>query len=153
MGLSFWALLALVFAGALMDMPGNAARQSTAPRLADMAGTSKERANSATRAVRQLSLFAGPPLAGILVAWIGAVSVLWLNAASFAVSASLVALAVTAVQATPCPSSGESERCGTGGYAAELKEGLGFLGRDRPVFAIVSAAVTQGGPCRRCHGW
>jgi len=59
--------------------------------------------------------------------------VLWLDAATFAVSAAAVAVAV--------PSHVRTEDRSGGGYIAELVEGLRFVRRDRIIFSIVIAAV------------
>lgn len=127
--LTFWLLLILVFSGAFVDAPGYAARQSLIPRLTDVARMPKERANSALQAMGQLSNFAGPPLAGVLIATIGATGVLWINASSFAVSAAAITLGVPASRRRAAPGT-----TSTRGYVADLKEGWGFIRRDRPIF-------------------
>ncbi len=130
-GLAFWQLLALVFLGALLDAPGSAARLSLLPDLAGLGGLALERANSAFQALTSLSQLAGPLLAGLLVTTIGPENVLWLDAASFAVSAALVALVVPAAR-----------RAGAGGrtagrYLTELRAGLTFVRRQRLIASLL----------------
>ena len=88
-GLAFWQLILLVFLGALLDTPGNAARTSLTPELARLARFSLDRVNAAVQAITYLSSLLGPPIAGLLIAILSPTDVLWLNAFSFAVSATL----------------------------------------------------------------
>jgi len=134
-GLAFWQLLALVFLGAFLDTPGMTARQSLVPDLSRMAGMPVERANSALQAIERSSFLFGPPLAGILIALIGASNVLFLDAITFAASAATIAFAV------PRPERAPTEEAAPRGYLAELLEGLGFVRRDRLILSIVAAAV------------
>jgi MFS family permease len=90
-GLSFELLLVLVFLGALLDAPGSTARQSMLPDLAERGGKMLERVNAAFAGVQRAAELAGPLLAGILVATLGTSNVLWIDAATFACSAVLVA--------------------------------------------------------------
>ncbi len=121
-GLHFWQLLALVFAGALLDAPGNTARQALFPEIIDQAGTSPERANSAYQTVFRFAQLLGPLIGGVLISALGATNVLWIDAATFAVSASMVLFFLTADRAI------ERE---TKHYLAEMLEGLRFIRNDR----------------------
>lgn len=134
-GLAFWQLLVLVFLGAFLDTPGLTARQSLIPDLSRMAGVPAERANSAVQAIERSSLLFGPPLAGVLIVLVGASNVLFLDAATFVVSAAVIASAV------PPPERAGEEETTERGYFAELLEGLGFVRRDRLLLSIVGAAV------------
>lgn len=139
--LGYWGLVSLAFAGALLDPPSAAARGSMIPDLADRAAMPRERANSLTFGVERLSLMLGPPLAGALVASVGAINVLWLNAASFVVSAATISLFVPPTHPRGTEREGVRTQSGPRGYAADLAEGLGFLRRDGLIFAIVVAGV------------
>ncbi|MBA3644475.1 MAG: MFS transporter, partial [Chloroflexia bacterium] len=122
-GLAFWQLLVLVFVGAVLDIPGLTARRSLLPELASAANWRLERANSLFESSQHVAFLIGPPLAGLLIGWRGPVDVLWLDAASFAVSGALVAALVTvpiAVVAT-----------GSKGYLRDLAAGLRFLRQHR----------------------
>jgi MFS family permease len=129
-GLAFWQLLALVFLGALLDAPGSTARLSLLPDVTSLAGMRLERANAAAQAIQRGSGLLGAPLAGLLIAFVGASRVLWVDAASFAVSALMVA---TMVPSPPSTQRTES----TSRYLEELKKGLEFLRRDRLIRTIV----------------
>ena len=99
------------------------------PDLAERAGWSLERASGLDAVVERGSRFAGAPLAGVLIALIGETNVLWVNAATFLVSALAVAIAVSRP-------TGHGER-GTFRYVADMKEGLAFLWRDRVLRALI----------------
>jgi MFS family permease len=136
-GLAFWQLLALVFLGSLLEIPGLTARRSLLPELAALARQPLERANAGYEGNQYLSLLLGPPLAGLLVSRIGAANVLWLDAATFALSALVVALAIPAAAV-------QSARRKAGRYWDELLEGLRFLRGDRLLRALaVSLAITN----------
>jgi MFS family permease len=133
-GLPFAVLLVLVFLGALLDTPGVTARQALLPEVATGARVSLERANGAYHSLENLAGLAGPLLAGVLVAVIGATNVLWVDAASFAISAVLVARAVPALLPA-------TEERASGGYLADVTLGWQILRRDRFLRAMTAAAV------------
>lgn len=136
-GLAFWQLAAFVFLGALLDVPGMTARRSMIPELSKLGGIRLERTNSAFESIQYVSLLLGPPLAGLLIAWIGASNVLWINAATFVVSASIVAAAVPSAPARHDPTSST-------GYFSEMIAGLRFLRADRVLIALaISLAITN----------
>lgn len=92
--LPFWALLALAFLGALLDVPGHVARGALVPGLANRVGMSLERANAAMQLAPQAASIAGPLAAGVLIAATSEAAVLWFDAATFAVSALLIGVVV-----------------------------------------------------------
>jgi MFS family permease len=135
-GLAFWQLLVLVFVGELLTIPGVTARRAMLPELAALAGIRLERVNGSFEAVQHLALLLGPPLAGLLIVWMGAGNVLWLDAASFAVSALIMALAIP--YATPARAAAGRR------YRDELVAGLQFLRRDRLLLALaISLGITN----------
>lgn len=134
--LGFPTLVALVFLGALLDTPGATARAALVPDLAARGGIAIERATASEQAVERGSLLVGAPLAGALIAVLGPTAVLWLNAASFAVSALLVAVALPG-SAIPAPEPRERSR----GYRAELAEGLRFIRDDTLMRALLAVLV------------
>jgi MFS family permease len=138
-GLLFWQLLALVFIGGFLDAPGHTARQGLVPDLAGRAGMGIERANSAFQGIQHASFLLGPPIAGLLIASFAPGNVLWIDAATFVVSAALVA----AVVPSTAPRSGAAgvERRRAGRYLADLSEGLAFIGRDRLVVWMFGIGV------------
>jgi MFS family permease len=136
-GLELWELMGLVFLGALLDAPGATARVSLFPDLVDRAGVRMERANGIRGAIQQGSWLVGAPVGGILVAELGATTALWLDAASFLVSAALVGLLVPPARRA---AEGEAPRR----YLTELAEGLRFIWGRRLVRAfVVTVLITN----------
>ena len=129
LGLQFWQLIVLVFLGALLDAPGGTARSAMVPDLAAQAGMPIERAASAAQVIERGSRLVGAPVAGVLIGVMGTANVLWLDAASFLVSAVLVGACVAAAPARP--------RAEKESYLSEWKAGLAFLRTDRLILTIV----------------
>ena len=96
--LAFWHLVALAFAAGTFEAPGRAARRAMLPDLAQRGEISLERANSIATTSEHTGYVLGAPLAGVLIATVGAPNALWLDAGSFVISAALVALAVPTVR-------------------------------------------------------
>jgi MFS family permease len=92
--LSFPALLAIVAALGVAGVPYAASQRLLATKLIGDDPRALTRANGTLDAVYQAASFGGPVLAGTLIAILGAVQVLWLDAASFAVSFVLLRLLV-----------------------------------------------------------
>jgi MFS family permease len=128
-GLAFWQLVLLVFAGALLDAPGNTARMAIVPELAESSSVSLERANSASQSIRSSSVLLGPPLAGVLIVWLDASNVLWIDALSFIFSAAIVAMFVPRLASTAKVSAR---------YLDDVREGLAFIRRDRFLVSLLS---------------
>ena len=132
-GIAFWQLLVLVFLGGLLDAPGVTARASLLPDVAADARWSLESASGALAVVERASRLAGAPLAGVLIAIVGSTSVLWIDAATFLVSAGLVLIGVPRRErAADVADSGPTS------YIRELREGFAFLRADRALFALVA---------------
>ena len=129
-GIELWQVMALVFLGALFDAPGTTARRSLLPDLAVLSGTRLERATGINSAIQRGSLLVGAPIAGVLVGGIGAINVLWLNAATFAISALLVARLVPVLAPHP-------DAPAPGRYLSELLTGVRFVARDPLIRMIV----------------
>ncbi len=145
-GLPFWALLVLVFATGLLDTPGQVARESLLPQAAATAGIPLARAagwfDASERAARML----GAPLAGLLVASIGALHTLAVDAVSFAVAAALI-FALVPLPGSPrwaTTSAGTGEVLtptasnGTDGYWRQLGQGVAFLTREPLLRSVVT---------------
>ena len=131
-GLQFWQLMILVFLGALLDTPGSTARSALVPELAEMAQMPIERATSLIHIIERGSRLIGAPLSGLLIAWIGTENVLWLDAASFFISAGIIAVTIKAHQ--PLPHEADEHK---GKYFAELREGLQFIFDDKLMLSMV----------------
>lgn len=129
-GIELWQLMGLVFLGALLDAPGATARVALFPDVVELARMRMERASGIRGGIQQGSLLVGGPLGGVLVAELGATTALWLNAASFLISAALVAAAVPRV-------GGEVDAGPPDRFLADLAEGLRFIWGHRLIRAIV----------------
>lgn len=129
-GLEFWQLIVLVFVGAMLDTPGTTARMSLLPHVAQRAHTTIDRAASLHDAMNRASSLAGPPVAGVLIALIGAQNVLWVDAASFLVSAALVWAGVRDERA-------EGDEKEDLPYLQSLREGVTFVLRDRLLLVVI----------------
>jgi MFS family permease len=93
-GLGLPLVVLLAFLGALLDAPGQTARQVLLPDLARAGGVRLERANAIYQAIENGALLVGPAIAGVIVLAVGPLGALWLDAGSFVVSAVLIRLLV-----------------------------------------------------------
>jgi MFS family permease len=121
-GLPFWALLALVFVGGLLDTPGSTAKTAIIPDLVAASGVRMNRVAGAQSAISRSATMVGASVAALAISALGPLGVLLLDAATFAVSAVLVWLLV--------PRDGAAVREGEGapsGYWMELAAGMRFL--------------------------
>jgi MFS family permease len=101
------------------------------PELVELAGIRMERANGLMDGVGRAASMAGPPVAGLLVAAIGAAHVLYVDAVSFLLSATLVLFAV------PRSNSGPGIILGFRGYLAQQREAFSFIRRERLALALI----------------
>ncbi len=131
-GLEFWQLLMLVFAGALLDAPGQTARRSFVPELAQAAGSPLATANGYFGAINRSTVLIGPLIAGVFIAGFGAAPLLWIDAGTFAISAALMLLFV--------PSGLEpatEPRNAGGSYRSDLIDGFKWIIRNRLIRTLV----------------
>lgn len=132
--LSFPWLLALIFAGALLDAPGETARRALVPELAEAAGMALDRATSLQDTSFRLAQMLGAPVAGVLIAIIGATGTLVVDAVSFGVSAIIVAIGVGShltTRATPDAAP----------YREQLQAAVHQLRRDRLLRSVIVVFV------------
>jgi MFS family permease len=87
-------IFALVFAGAMFDPTGIAARQTLVPRLARLAHIPLTRINTVRAGFENGADLAGPLLGGGLIAALGAINTFFVNAASFLLCAVVFAVTV-----------------------------------------------------------
>lgn len=127
-GLNFGVLLALVFLGAILDTPGASARNAMIPNLARMAGMSLERTNSFNYSASSAASLLGPTAAGLLIAWLGPRNVLYIDAATFAISALMFAIWVPNLLVS---------RESKGSYTEDVRAGYQFLLKQRLILTIV----------------
>jgi Major Facilitator Superfamily len=136
------ALALLVAAAGAARGAGDSARDVMVPGVRDLAGIAIERCSGLYDGVSRVASLAGLPLAGALVAVTSAVSVLAIDAGTFAASALLVAVLVP--QRTQPPRTqppGTEPRRHAGGtttYLAALAEGFRYLRGDRLLLAIAA---------------
>jgi MFS family permease len=88
--LPFWGILALTGLRALFDGPNHTAKASLLPDLAGRAGLRLERANTLSELMESGAGWIGPLVAGVLIAALGKLEVLWFDAASFLLSGLLL---------------------------------------------------------------
>jgi len=135
-GLPFPLLLFLVFMGALLDAPGGSARISMVPELAAAAEMSLDRANAIDSVIQRATVMLGAPLAGILIATMGAINLLWLDAATFFFSAVAIWLVIPSGllenEKTP-----EEEEEASPSLMEDFTEGLRFLRQDTLMVMVI----------------
>ncbi len=133
-GLAFWQLLVLVFLGGLLKAPGETARYSLLPDLGREARIRMERVNAVGDGLTRVSGLLGAPLAAVLIVLMGPSNLLWLDAASFFISALLIGLVVpTSIQSVKK----EHEVVASG----NVFDGLRFILRHRLLFAIITTSM------------
>jgi MFS family permease len=140
-GLSLGALAGLAaLAGAVRGV-ADCATTPLLPITAELGAVAYERAAGLFSGANRAAMLAGMPLAGVLVAAIGAAQVVLIDGVSFALA--VVVLAVT-VPPTAGRSAPQQARIGLRSYVVELGAGLRFLRGDRLLLAIVAmVAVTN----------
>lgn len=134
-GIAFWQLLVLVFFGSFLSIPGLSARRSLLPEVATASGVRLERVNAAYEGIWPAATLLGPPLAGLLIVWLGASNVLFIDAATFAASALLVLVGVQAGRKSVATTHGR--------YFDELLEGIRFLRQERLLLAMAASLTAS----------
>ncbi|MET0725633.1 MAG: MFS transporter [Leifsonia sp.] len=134
-GLPFWGLVLLVFLSGLLDTPGDTAKAVIVPELAALARTPLSRAAGAQAAIERTASMVGAAVAGALVALVGPLSVLFVDAASFLACAVLVA--VTVPRRLPASAAAPAVEPSAGGYWAGLAAGLRFVWRSRLLRGVI----------------
>lgn len=136
-GLEFWQLLVLVFVGAFFDSPGVSARQALLPELAELASVSPAKANTSYSLNRRIAGLLGPPIAGVLLAILGPANLLFFNAATFVVSALIMAIAIPNLPVQHATDAVRSVR----GYLRDVQEGFRYLAGNRLIVWIVLSSA------------
>ena len=135
--LEIWHLLLLAFTMSSLNAQGDTAKFALVPLLSVRGGMALERANATDRGIARLGQVIGPVLAGFLIAVIGAANVLFFQAATFVVSATLIALFVPATAALAARAPATERRS----YLSELLEGLTFVRRNRLILSMILVAT------------
>ncbi|WP_250029359.1 MFS transporter [Paractinoplanes maris] len=123
--LQFWVLCALMALTGLFRAPGETARGVLLPALAERAGMTLTRAAGLYDGAARCAALTASALAGVLIAVLGADTVLLIDAATFAVAAPLFAFGVRDLpEAQPMP---QVEPPSLPAYQRELAEGYRFV--------------------------
>jgi MFS family permease len=128
--LSFPLLLVLVAAVTAVAVPSFASKTTIVPELVGEDERVLTEANALLQAAQRITLITGPPLAGALIAVIGATNVLYVDAVTFVVAFVLVALFIPRVGAVEQDAESRS-----------LVAGLRFLVGDRLLRPWTAAIV------------
>ncbi|MEX0170744.1 MFS transporter [Streptomyces sp. LMG1-1-1.1] len=141
--LRFWMLCALMAVTGFFHAPGETARNVLTPDLAERAGMPLSRATSFYDAVSRGARMTGAALAGLLVALIGADTVLYVDAATFTVSALLALVGLRGVPSAE-PARG-APPLSVAVYRADLREGYAFLLRTPLILGVnLMVMITNG---------
>ncbi|MEU3568590.1 MFS transporter [Kitasatospora sp. NPDC036755] len=150
--LPFGALLVLSAAIGVARGPGDVAKRTMTPEVAEQAGIPLERASGLVGTLERLAGTAGPAAAGALIAVLSPLWAMTANALCFVVSAALIALTGPRGGARPRPAGEPDGATGgaTGGeaeserYLDRLRAGIRFLHQDRLLRSIaVMLSVTN----------
>lgn len=137
--LSFPALLMLVAVIGAARGPGDLAKEIMVPEAADHARIPLERATGMSGVTERLASTAGPAIGGALLALVGPVAGLALNAASFALGSLIIGVTLPRGVGLADPSVERGS-----GYWRRLGEGCTFLRGDPLLLTvIVMVAVTN----------
>jgi MFS family permease len=128
--LPFWLLLVLLFIRWFLATPGDTARLAMLPDLAALGTVPIRRATAAFAGVYRVGQLAGASLAGVLILIFGPISLLFIDAATFLLSAVLVGCLVPR-------SSHKTGAAGLSRYLPRLREGMAFLWRDPILRAVL----------------
>ncbi|WP_181772332.1 MFS transporter [Amycolatopsis pittospori] len=128
-GLGLPGLIVLSFVMGVSRGPADTAKQVLLAGVAEASGIRTSRAASAVEAAMRTGRMVGGPAAGALIAWIGPIPVLFVDAGALLSSAALVFVLIPAAAGPP--------RSSSEGYLKELREGLGYVKRDALLRAMV----------------
>ncbi len=131
--LSFPVLLALVAVVGTLRGVSDTSKRTLLPRAAAASSVPMDRATALYDGVNRSATLLALPLAGVLILWIGAANVLYIDAVSFLVSAVLVAGFIRVRGEETADPGQPRER-----YLESLRGGLSYLRRDRLVLGIVA---------------
>ncbi|ADB34905.1 major facilitator superfamily MFS_1 [Kribbella flavida DSM 17836] len=136
--LSFPLLLVIVAVAGALRGPGDAAKGTLVPDIAEAAKTPLERVTGLESTTERLAGLIAFALAGGLIALVGEVNALWIDAASFAVCAILIRRWI------PAAHKPAEDAADEGSYGQRLLQGWLFLRGDKLLLALVlMIAVTN----------
>ncbi|MFD0275690.1 MFS transporter [Kitasatospora sp. NPDC127111] len=146
--LPFWLLLALVGLVGAVRGPGDLAKEVMVPDAADRARIPLERATGLAGVTERLASTVGPAVGGGLIALLGPMAGLTVNAVAFALGSVVIGLALPRgmgrAAAAPEPAGGSGRAEAQPGYWQMFREGFAFL-RSEPLMltVIVMIGVTN----------
>ncbi|WP_037319613.1 MFS transporter [Amycolatopsis orientalis] len=132
-GLGLPGLIVLSFVMGVSRGPADTAKQVLLAGVAELGGIRMSRGASAVEAAMRTGRMVGGPAAGALIALIGPIPVLFVDAGALLLSAALVF--------TLIPTAAGPPRSTSDGYLQELREGLGYVKRDAVLRALVGMLV------------
>lgn len=133
--LHFGTLLVLVgIAGALRG-PGDAAKGTLIPDIAEAARVPLERVTGLESTTERFAGFMAFLVAGGLISLVGVQNAIWIDAASFAICAVLIRVWVP--RRSAAVAAAQAEEQGTDNYLQQLRTGWRFLSRDRLLRPLV----------------
>ncbi|MFI9235071.1 MFS transporter [Streptomyces sp. NPDC053079] len=136
--LPFWLLLTLVAVVGAVRGPGDLAKEIMVPEAADRSRVPLERATGLAGVTERLASTVGPAAGGALVAFIGPLTGLVVNAVSFALGSVVIALVLPRGMGRPVGDDAASVDGGGGaGYWRRLGEGFAFLRGERLLLTII----------------
>lgn len=127
--LTYPMLLMLIFLGAMLDIPGVTARRMLLPGFQKQAGLRAEQMNTYFEVLGNVAHMLGPALAGVLIAFIGPVNLLWITTAGFVLSASGVLFLAPSHEAGEVTNRKQS-------YLESIREGFAFIAKTRVLLAM-----------------
>jgi len=130
--LRFWQIAALVFVAGLMNVPAETSRTAVVPEVAEASGTSLTRATSLLSGVTQTATLLGGPIAAGAIALFGPAQALFVDTATFVVSAILICISVPSHK-TPVAARGT--------LRTEFVAGFNFIREDSLLRAILAMVM------------
>lgn len=124
-GLNVGWFIALGVLGALFDVPGMTARETLLAGVAQTSGVSIDKVGALRGVLFGVSFLAGPAVAGLLLAVMPAIQVVWITAGCSAIAALAIAVMPLA-KSEPTPDADASPLAG-----------LGFIRRSAPLLALL----------------
>ncbi|WP_406195634.1 MFS transporter [Kitasatospora sp. NBC_01560] len=146
--LPFWLLLVLVGLVGAVRGPGDLAKEVMVPEAADRARVPLERATGLAGVTERLASTVGPAVGGSLIALVGPMAGLTVNAIAFALGSLVIGLVLPAGMGRPAvavqPAGGAAGPEEQPGYWQMFREGFTFL-RSEPLMltVIVMIGVTN----------
>ncbi len=132
-GLSYGVILAAAFLHGLFSTAYFTCQRVAIPSIVGSDERAVARANSLVEGATNITSFAGPGLAGILIGLMGAANVMWLDAGSFLVSFVVIGAFVRVAREVHDP-----------GASGGLWAGIGYLRRDALVARAAGSSLLYG---------